>query len=305
MRFNGLDLNLLVALDVLLEEKNVSRAAGRLNITQSALSNSLARLRDYFDDEILVLVGRTMQLTPHGEALKDSIRDILVRIEASVIAKPAFDPATSDRLFKISASDFTLATLMPLANKIISTQCNSIRLHFLPQTDNPTRSLERGDVDILIIPSPYSSEEHPSHQLFTEEFVCIADRNNPLCQNDHITLQQFSDAQHVALKLSHGKLSFETMAMEEIAVQRNISTLSYNFSTLPYLVLGTNKIATIHRRLASTIAKKLPVKVFGLPFDFPKMHQVLQWHKYRSNDQGLIWLRGVFQEAAKKLSIQG
>ncbi len=97
MRFNKLDLNLLVALDVLLVERNVSRSADRLHVTQSAVSNALARLRDYFDDEILVPVGRRMELTPRAELLKEAVRDILVRIESSVTAKPLFEPRTSDR----------------------------------------------------------------------------------------------------------------------------------------------------------------------------------------------------------------
>lgn len=113
MRFNKLDLNLLVALDVLLVERNVSRSADRLHVTQSAVSNALARLRDYFDDEILVPVGRRMELTPRAELLKEAVRDILVRIESSVTAKPLFEPRTSDRRFRIFVSDEALANLFP------------------------------------------------------------------------------------------------------------------------------------------------------------------------------------------------
>ena len=113
MRFNKLDLNLLVALDVLLVERNVSRSADRLHVTQSAVSNALARLRDYFDDEILVPVGRRMELTPRAELLKEAVRDILVRIESSVTAKPLFEPRTSDRRFRIFVSDYTMITLVP------------------------------------------------------------------------------------------------------------------------------------------------------------------------------------------------
>lgn len=98
MRFKNLDLNLLVALDLLLKERNISRAAEKLHITQSAMSNALARLRDYFGDELLVQVGRRMELTPRAELLREPVRDILVRIESSVTATPRFDPAESDRV---------------------------------------------------------------------------------------------------------------------------------------------------------------------------------------------------------------
>ena len=115
MRFNKLDLNLLVALDHLLHLRSVSGAAARMNMTQSAMSNALLRLRDYFDDELLVKIGRRMELTPRAEALKDAVRDVLVRVEWTIATTSEFDPAHSDRQFNVLVSDYTLATLIPQA----------------------------------------------------------------------------------------------------------------------------------------------------------------------------------------------
>jgi len=118
MRFNKLDLNLLVALDHLLHLRSVSGAAERMNMTQSAMSNALLRLRDYFDDPLLVKIGRRMELTPRADSLKDPVRDVLVRVEWTIAATSQFDPARSERQFNILLSDYTLATLIPsvLAN---------------------------------------------------------------------------------------------------------------------------------------------------------------------------------------------
>ncbi|MEC4511813.1 LysR family transcriptional regulator, partial [Klebsiella pneumoniae] len=113
MRFNKLDLNLLVALDALLSEQNISRAAEKIHLSQSATSNALARLREYFDDELLVQVGRKMEPTPRAEALKDAVRDILVRVDATVAAQPEFGPAQANRLFRLFVSDYTMTTLIP------------------------------------------------------------------------------------------------------------------------------------------------------------------------------------------------
>lgn len=111
MRFNHLDLNLLVALDVLLEEQNITRAAERLHMTQSATSGVLARLRTYFEDELLVQVGRKMQPTPYATELAKPVREVLLTIQSSITAKPVFDPATSKRHFRLVTSDYLISVL--------------------------------------------------------------------------------------------------------------------------------------------------------------------------------------------------
>ena len=118
MRFNKLDLNLLVALDHLLHLRSVSGAAARMNMTQSAMSNALLRLRDYFDDDLMVKIGRRMELTPRAETLKDAVRDVLVRVEWTIATTSEFDPAQSDRQFNILVSDYTLATLDPASSRL-------------------------------------------------------------------------------------------------------------------------------------------------------------------------------------------
>ena len=112
MRFNKLDLNLLVALDHLLNLRSVSEAAARMNMTQPAMSNALLRLREYFDDDLLVKIGRRMELTPRAESLKDAVRDVLVRVEWTIATTADFNPAQSDRQFNVLVSDYTLATLV-------------------------------------------------------------------------------------------------------------------------------------------------------------------------------------------------
>lgn len=111
MRFNHLDLNLLVALDVLLEEQNITRAAERLHMTQSATSGVLGRLRLYFEDELLAQVGRKMQPTPYARELAAPVREILLTIQSSITAKPVFDPATSKRHFRLITSDYLISVL--------------------------------------------------------------------------------------------------------------------------------------------------------------------------------------------------
>ena len=151
MRFKKLDLNLLVALDALLTEKNVTRAGERVFLSQSTMSNALSRLRQYFDDELLVQVGGRMELTPRAELLHEAVRDVLVRIDTTVAAQPAFDPMASDREFTLFVSDYSMEVLVPGMLALAHQRGSQVRFSFKPQVSQPYRHLERGEADLLIM----------------------------------------------------------------------------------------------------------------------------------------------------------
>jgi LysR family transcriptional regulator, nod-box dependent transcriptional activator len=300
MRFKSLDLNLLVALDLLLAERNVSRAAERLRITQSAMSNALSRLRDYLGDELLVQVGRRMELTPRAELLKQPVRDILVRIEASVTTTPRFDPNASDRTFRIYVSDYSLATLVPRFLEMIAPGNYPIRFEFRPQTSQPHQTLESGEADLLIIPSEFASQEHPVEVLYDEGFVCIADRRHPRI-GDTLDRKAFCRERHAVVRPSSDAVTFETKSMTQQGIVRDIDITTFSFASLPYLVAGTQRLATVHTRLGRQAAMHLPIKVLNLPFKIPRMRQSVQWHTFRSNDPAILWLRDRLRTAAETM----
>lgn len=297
MRFNKLDLNLLVALDHLLQLQNVSAAAERMNMTQPAMSNALFRLRDYFNDDLLVKIGRRMELTPRGEALKDAVRDVLVRVEWTVATPSQFDPARSERQFTILVSDYTLATLVPALLARCQEVSDSVRFNFLHQVAGPERLLDRGDVDLLIIPSEFASRRHPSEAILEEEFCAIVWSEGKLAQR-RLSRRDFLAASHVVMQTPGGAQSLESVFFKQHDLVRRNDVTTYSFSTIPQLIVGTDRIATIHRRLARQAQRALPIKILELPFRLPKMEQSVQWHKYRSQDAGLIWLRGLIREVA-------
>ena len=297
MRFNKLDLDLLVALDHLLHLRSVSAAAQHMNMTQSAMSNALFRLRDYFGDALLVKIGRRMELTPRAEALKDPVRDVLVRVEWTVAATSEFDPAHSERQFSILVSDYTLATLVPVLLRLCGGVSNSIRFNFQPQVEIPERLLERGDVDLMIIPTEFRAKTHPSEVIFEEEFRAIVWSGGALA-GKRLTRAAFSQASHVVMQPPAGAQSLESVYFKQHEVTRRQDVTTFNFATLPHLVVGTDRIATIHGRLARQAQRTMPIEIVDLPFRLPRMKQSVQWHKYRSQDAGLIWLRGMIREAA-------
>ena len=295
MRFNNLDLNLLVALDHLLHLRSVSAAAERMNMTQSAMSNALHRLRGYFDDELLVKVGRGLQLTPRAEALKDAVRDVLMRVDWTIAKAPQFDPAKSTREFKLLVSDYTLATLAPA----ILAQCSATaaRFHFMHQIDSPENMLDRGDADLLIIPTEYCARRHPLEILLEEDFVGVVWKGGKLAGRP-LTKRAFTEAAHIVAQPVSASPSLESVFFRQLGIARRIEVTTFSFSAIPQLIVGTDRIATLHRRLAERARETAPVALLELPFRFAKMKQAIQWHRNRSQDPGLIWLRGQVKEAA-------
>lgn len=301
MRFNRLDLNLLTALDVLLTERSITRAAERLNLTPSAVSGALGRLREYFDDELLVQVGRKMEPTPRAEGLRDAVRDVLVRIDSTIAARPVFDPATTDRSFRILLSDYTQFVLAPHLLALAAEQRCTARFEFLPQVSNPQRALERGEADLLIIPQGLNSPEHPEEVLYEEHFVCVLWAGAALAQGE-FSFDRYLAAGHVVMQPpGTGTDSFEAWFVRRYGITRRVAVSTFSFVSLPALVAGTEHVATVHQRLAQLFVGRWPLVLRQPPLPIEPMQQSVQWHKYRTQDPGLHWLRSQLRQAVQRM----
>lgn len=300
MHFNKLDLNLLVALDALLTELSISRAAERLHMSQPAMSNALARLRAYFDDPLLVQVGRKMEATPRAEALRDAVRDVLVRVDTTITTQPRFDAAQSDREFTLLVSDFTLSVIGSHLVSLAAQQSSTVRFHFHSQVETPQRALERGEADMLVIPSGYCSPDHPTETLFEEEFSCVVWSESRWARQGALSFDDYTAAGHVVMQ-PPGGMTFESWFMQRYGVSRRVEVTSFSFATAPSLIVGTERIATVHTRLARLAACQHPLTLLPPPMPMSRMVQSIQWHKYRTQDPGLIWLRNLLHAAAQAM----
>ena len=299
MRFNKLDLNLLVALDALLNERSITRAAERVHLSQSAMSNSLGRLRSYFEDELLVQVGRQLELTPRAEVLRDAVRDVLLRIDTSIAAQPQFDCTRTEREFRLCISDYTMEVLVPRALALAGRQNSTARFKLLPQVAAPARALERGEADLLVIPKAYSAADHPMETVFTDEFVCVV-WNQSSHAREGMSFERYAGAGHVVMQpVDTDQPAFESWFVQRYGLSRRIDVTTYSFAALPFLVVGTDLVATVHSMLARKVAAALPITLLPLPLPMPPFEQTMQWHKYRSLDPGLLWLRDLMRQAAK------
>jgi len=278
MRFKRLDLNLLVALDHMLALQSVSAAAEKMFMSQSAMSNALTRLRTYFDDPLLVQVGKRMEITPRAEAMKPAIRDILVRIEATIDTQPEFDPTVSNRKFNILVSDYTLRVLIPIVVAEMDKQGARVGLNFLAQEDSPFLMLERGDADLLITPDIFTSVNHPSTLLFEDKYVVLACGKGPFA-NQGINLDDYQTIPHAIMvpQSSDGQPA-ESYILEKAGVTRNVEVRTFSFSALPHLLPGTGRIATVHAELARLAAQSTDLSIHPLPFEAPPFRQMMQWH---------------------------
>ncbi len=301
MRFKKLDLNLLVALDVLLKERSVSRAAEVLNLSASATSNSLGRLREYFDDELLVQIGRKMELTPRAEGLHAAVRDVLLRIDSTIADQPVFDPSGSDRTFRIFASDYTQMVLAPALLALAARAQSTVRFELLPQVAAPHKQLERGEADLLIIPTGFTSPDHPREVLYHEDFVCMVWQGSTMAQGE-LTFDRYVNGGHVVMMPGGGLAdAFEGWFLKRYGVTRRVAVSTYSFVTVPAMIVGTEYIATVHARIAHRLVQAFPLEIRPTPMPFDRMEQSVQWHKFRTNDPGLVWLRGMLAEAARHM----
>ena len=300
MRFKKLDLNLLVALDHMLESRSVTAAADKMFMSQSAMSNALTRLRSYFDDPLLVQVGRRMELTPRAESLRPAIRDILVRTEAAIDTQPRFDPQASDRVFNILLSDYSLRVLMPHVFALAAEQKARVGFNLRAQTMTPHLQLDQGAMDLLIVPNDFTSADHPSAPLYQDRYVACAWRDGkygvaPLGKAD------YEEAGHIAMVPPNDAPSVDGQRLADAGLTRRIEVTSFSFSTLPYLIAGTDRLATVHGLIAHTMRDRDDLVFHPIPVDTAPLQQAMQWHTYRETDPGILWLRALFTEAAARL----
>lgn len=289
MRYQRLDLNLLTALRALLTERNVTRAGETLHVSQSAMSGMLARLRDYFDDPLIVPVGRRMALTPLAETLVDPVNDLMLRLDATLATRPEFDPASARRQFSIVASDYVAEVLLIDVLREVHQQAPGIQVEFRQPSNTAAVDLENGEVDFVINPARFTTPNQASTVLFEDSYHAVVDCANDAV-GDSVTLDQYKAMRHVMME-NNGRPQFETWFVSQHGMPEHLEVVANNFSLLPRLVLGTQRVATLHTRMALQTTRLWPVRLVRLDFDAPRLVETLQWHRYRDLDPGSQWLR--------------
>jgi LysR family transcriptional regulator, nod-box dependent transcriptional activator len=289
MRLDAFDLNLLVAFEALIEERNVTRAARRLHVTQSAMSASLKRLRDSFGDPILAQHGKAMVPTPYALALAPEVSASLAALRRLTRPNRAFDPGTASRVFRIAASDYITTVLLAPLVAAIEREAPRIRLEIvLPDESTPER-LAKGEFDLILTPEEFLDPGHPADLLFEEVHVVVGCERNPLLDAP-MTREAFAAAGHVAVRID-GRNTFIENELSRLGLRRRIEVYAPSFIQAPWLLPGTRRIALMHERLARLMAPVLGLRTVRPPFEVPVMREMMQFHVTRDADDGLRWLR--------------
>lgn len=290
MRFEKLDLNLLVALEALLQEQNVTAAADRVCLSQSAMSGVLNRLRDYFGDELLVKVGRQMALTPRAQTLVEPVRNALLIIKNTIATAPEFIPAEAQRKFTLSTSDYFLDINLSGVMRRLGKEAPGVSIDVVLPDENTQTKFERVDIDLVVALEQYMSNDHPYEVLFEEDHVVVAWKDNPHCV-DGVSEKAFSELGHVAVRFGQRRApAFVEQYLQAQRVKRRIEATVPFFGGIPQLILGTNRIATMMRRQAHMYAKMLPLAIHELPIEIPTVRECAQWHNFRRSEPATLWL---------------
>ncbi|MES2781471.1 MAG: LysR family transcriptional regulator [Pseudomonadota bacterium] len=291
MRFKGLDLNLLVAFDILMVTRSVSRSAEQLHLSQPAMSAALGRLRDYFGDDLLVQQGKRMFPTAYAESLMPMVQDVLRKVDEVITTSTTFDPATSQRTFRLIASDYiTAAVIAPLVRKL-ALVAPQIRLETVLPSDGSAELIGQGAFDLMITPEDFISPDQPAELLFEEQHVIVGWSGNPLFEGT-ITEADVMAASHVGVHMGNQRTkAFADSMMEKLGRFRQMDVTASSFTIIPWLLIETNRLALMHERLARRMASMFPLAVAPIPFPFPPMREMMQFNRTRSVDEGLRWLR--------------
>ncbi|WP_027168888.1 LysR family transcriptional regulator [Mesorhizobium sp. WSM3224] len=302
MRFKGLDLNLLVVFDALMSERKLTAAARTINLSQPAMSAAVARLRDFFRDELFTMRGRALVPTPRAEGLAPAVREALLHIQLSIISWDVFDPAQSERRFRISLSDFMTLVFFQKVIERVAQEAPAVSFELLPLADDPNELLRRGEVDFLILPEVFISGSHPRATLFDDTLVCVGCPTNKLL-SPQLTFEQYKSMGHVAPHFGRAlQPSMEEWFLLEHGIDRRIEVVVQNFSMIPPVLSGTDRIATVPSRLVEHFATSIPLRIVDLPWPLPAFTEIVQWPALHNSDSASIWMRGILMEEAARMA---
>jgi len=296
------DLNLLVALEALLDEANVTRAAERVHLSQPAMSDALQRLRRLFGDELLVRVGRQYQLTAFAVELREPLHDLVQMAGDIVQRREVFDPATDSRGFNVVASEYSAYILVQPLLQRIATAAPGLFLRLLRSTPGEP---EKTTSDILLGLCPGTGARESGMQcevLFHDRWVCAVWSGNTLV-GDTISLDDYMRQPHAVCQLSmSGGLGMADRKIREMDRPRRVQVTVDSFVLLPLLLQGTPQVALIQERLGRKLAPLADLRLVEPLFDTPPLAEAMYWHSRNTSDPAHCWLRTIMRDVARDLS---
>lgn len=290
----NLDLNLLKALDALLDERHVTRAAARLGLTQPAMSGILMRLRASFDDPLFARTQRGIVPTQRALELARPVKQVLGEIEA-LLQPPVFEAASATLTFSIAATDYALRAIAVPYLLALKRRAPQMRVALVPVDDAQVQTqLERGEIDLALLTPDSAPPDLYARRLFDERYVCALRKGHPAARAKRITLNQFCALDHALVSYTGGGFRGVTDdALDKLGRQRRVSLSVKSFLVLPEVLRASDLLAVVPRRL---VAGMEGLALFEPPIEIPGFTKVAAWHERTHRDPAHRWLRELLFE---------
>ena len=300
-QLSRLDLNLLVALDALLTERSVTRAADRLHLSQPALSASLGRLRTHFGDQILARRGNTYELTPFALRLTEHTTTALEAARRVFESQASWSPSESTREFSIYGSDYGTVMIGRIVSQLAAERAPGVRFRFL--LHNPTivedAATRLRSVDGMVIPhGPLT--DHPFVDLWKDDWVGVVAEEN-IEVGDTLSMSQMATLPWVMTFQSRSAFTSAGRQVQQMGTEPRVEVVLESFLTVPHFVAGTRRIGLIQASLAPTVRAHPGMRIVGLPFPATPITNALWWHPVHTRDPEHQWMRELFAEAGARV----
>ncbi len=296
-----LDLNLLVALDALLTERSVTRAAERLHLSQPALSASLARLRNHFNDPILARRGNAYELTPLALRLSEHTTIALDAARRVFESQATWTPRESTREFSVYGSDYGFATIGAAVSRLAARSAPGVRFRFMlhntPIVDDAANSLR--SVDAMVIPHGYLTDL-PYEDLWRDRWVVVADEANEAVAGG-LSMQLLRESPWVFTYRSRSAFTSAGRQLQLLGLEPDVDVIVESFLALSHFIVGTNRLGLVQAALAPEVARFGGIRILETPFDATPTANALWWHPVHDRDPEHAWMRSLFLEAAREV----
>jgi DNA-binding transcriptional LysR family regulator len=307
MNFRTLDLNLLRVFDTVMVERNVTRAAEQLAMTQPAVSNALRRLRESIGEELFVPGSTGVTPTPHAESLWPAVREALAGLR-ELFEPQAFDPVRDERRFTLAMADATAAVLLPRLTAAFERERARVALQVEPLTSRDPRSLlERGAADVAIgffpdveraFAAALGQAEFGLQPLYSCDYVCVMRRDHPLARAEALTLDDYCNAAHVRISFAGRPHGFIDQLLAGLGRSRRVTLLIAQYAAALHAVRASDLLAVVPRRFVEASGLAGALHVAAPPFEMPLLSIALLWHRRHERDAARGWLRETIARVA-------
>ena len=299
MNLSKVDLNLFIVFDAIYTEANLTRAGQIVGITQPAVSNALARLRETFNDPLFVRTAQGMVPTPMAQNIITPVRSALQLLRVSVQESRSFVPEQATKTYRISMTDLTEAVILPhLASRIRRMAPNINIDSFLVKRRETTKELAAGRLDFAI-DAPLNTDTQVRHvKLFEDHHVCVMRPGHPLAKKERITLDDYLAQSHIHISSRRNGLGHVDLALGKMGLHRRVVLRSQHYQMAPLVMESTDMVMTVHERFA----KRHNLHAVALPIDdVPPIETHLFWHESTDQDPANRWMREQIIELSQKL----